>query len=133
MSETSNYGPQARSPNSSACLPPFPASSPLVDGDGLSVVASDNPPVPVGFAADHDHVDILQAKHAYQLVGRSLKLRDPRLLPKGGPGINVILDELVVPVLTGWHQGVIVGPLNELFLSVESPSVNEQPRRNGIE
>src|SRR5919108_3096230 len=70
-------------------------SPPRIDRGGLLVVAAHNPPVTVGFAAHYHHVDVVVMEHRDQFLRQSLELRGPRLLPKGRPRVDVVLDELV--------------------------------------
>src|SRR5947208_1861669 len=106
---------------------------PIIDRHGFLIVAADDAPVAVGFAADYDRVNFFGFKHTDHLIGGSLELRGIGFFSESGSRINVILDELVVPVLAGRHQGVFVNPSDELFLSIESPSVDELPRRDRVE
>src|SRR5262247_4532949 len=85
------------------CLMVMRSSAPLVDRGRLLVAAPHDAPVAVGLAADDHHVDILPPEHADQRVGSGLEVRGPRLLAEGGSRIEIVLDELVVPVLAGRH------------------------------
>src|SRR4051794_30003993 len=74
-------------------------SPPVVDLHGLLIVAAHDAPVAVRLAAHDHHVDILAAEHGNERVGLGLQLRRPRLLAEGGARVDVVLHELVVPVL----------------------------------
>src|ERR671922_1224375 len=108
-------------------------SPPCVDRDGLLVVAAHDPPIPVRFAAHHYHMDVLATEHRDQLLRRCLELRGPRLLPERRPRVDIVLDELVVPVLAGWHACVVIEPLDELLLGREPATIDELPRCDRIE
>src|SRR5712692_419800 len=57
-----------RGKNACARLPP------LVDRDGLLIIAAHNPPVPIGLAAHHHNVNVLATEHWDQLLRQGLKL-----------------------------------------------------------
>jgi hypothetical protein len=43
------------------------------------------------------------------------------------------LDELIVPINTGRHGGMLIDPLNQLFLGIEAAPIDELPRHDRIE
>src|SRR2546422_5819332 len=99
----------------------------------LRVRRAHDAPVAVGLTAHDRDVDILAAVHLDHLVGRGLELRGPRLLAEGGPRVQIVLDQLVIPELAGRHPGVLVDPVDERVLLGEPAPVDELPRGDGIE
>src|SRR5712691_6130115 len=75
--------------------------TPVVNRDGLLVIAAHDAPVAIRLAAHHHHVDGLGTEYRNQLIWRRLELRGPGLLAKGRPWVEIVLDQLIVPVLTG--------------------------------
>src|SRR5437870_8704539 len=106
---------------------------PLVYRDGLAVAGAEDAPVGVGFAADDDHLDLVALEHADHLVGRGLEHGSVRLLAVGRARIDVILDELIVPVLTRGHARVVADPVDQLVLRVEPAAIDELTRGDRIE
>src|SRR5262245_16524702 len=92
-------------------------SPPLVNRDSLLIITAHNAPVPVGLAAHYHDVDVLATKHRNQLLRQGLELRGPRFLSERGAGVNVVLDELIVPVFAGRQAGVVVEPIDEFLLA----------------
>src|SRR5262245_25781908 len=117
-------------------LPPWPERltrpgaplPPLVDECRLVEVGAHDAPVAVGLAADHHDVDVFAAEHRDELVGPSLELPRPWLVAERGARVDVVLDELVVPVLARRHPGGVVDPVDERFLLREPAAVDELPR-----
>src|SRR5262249_30380365 len=85
-------------------------SAPVVDRRRCLVVAAHDPPVAVGLAADHHDVDVLAIEHRDQLVRRRPELGGVRLLTRRRARVEVVLGELVVPVLVGAHPRGVVDP-----------------------
>src|SRR5437762_2586184 len=108
-------------------------SPPVVDLHGLLIVAAHDAPVAVGLAAHHHDVNVLAPEHRDQLVRPGLQLGRPRLLAERGARVNVVLHELVVPVLAGRHESVIVQPVEQRILLREAAAVDELPRGDRIE
>src|SRR5574341_655029 len=109
------------------------ALSPVVHRDSLLVIAAHDAPVAVRLTAHYEDVDGLRTKHRDQFIRCRLELRGPRLLTKGCPWVEIVLDQLIVPVLPGWHTGVVVDPRDELLLGVEPAAVDALPRRDRVE
>src|SRR5439155_8108703 len=109
------------------------ASAPLVDRHGLLIVAAHDPPVAVRLAADDHHVDVLAPEHRDHLIGRRLQLAGPRLLAERRARVDVVLDQLIVPVLARAHLGRVVEPVDEELLLREAAAVDELTRGDRIE
>src|SRR5213593_554882 len=106
---------------------------PLVDRRRFLIVAAHDAPVAIGLASDNHDVDILAAEDGDQLVGGGLELRRPRLLAERRARIDVVLDELRVPVLARGHGGCLVEPVDERVLLGEAGAVDELLGGDGIE
>src|SRR6266545_8127141 len=106
---------------------------PLVDRDGFLIGAAHDAPVAVGLAP-HDHdMDIFSFKDPYLFVGRGLELGGPRLLAEGRARVDVVPDELVVPVLARRHPRRVVEPVDQRVLLREPAALDELARGDGIE
>src|SRR5262245_54253330 len=97
--------------------------TPVVDRDGVLVGAAHDAPVPVRLAADHDDVDVLPSEHRDELVRRCAEVRSPRLLAERRPRVDVILDELIIPVLAGRQACGVVEPVDECLLLREAAAI----------
>src|SRR5229473_1875334 len=95
------------------------ASPPVIYRYSFAVVRAKDSPVAVGLAADYNHFDFLPREHMDQLVRRRRQHRRVRLLAVCRPRIDVVLDQLIVPVLTGRHARVVVNPVDQLVLGIE--------------
>src|SRR5206468_1181543 len=107
--------------------------APVVDRDGVLVGAAHDAPVPVGLAPDHHDVDVLAPEHRDQLIRRRAEVRRPRLLAERRPRVDVILDELIVPVLAGRQSRGVVEPVDERVLLREPATLDELARGDRIE
>src|SRR6266567_7503185 len=83
-------------------------SAPLIYRYSFAVIRAKDSPVAVGLAADYDHFDFVPREHMDQLVRRRRQHRSVRLLAVCRARIDVVLDQLIVPVLTGRHARVVV-------------------------
>src|SRR5579859_6802496 len=107
--------------------------APGVDGDRFPVPCAEDAPVAVGFTADDDDLDLVALEHVDELVGRDFELAGVGLLAVRGARVDVVLDELVIPVFTGRHARVVVDPIDQLVLGVETAAVDEQSRRDRVQ
>src|SRR5438034_9319327 len=112
---------------------PLLPSTPLVDRHGLLIVAAHDPPVAVRLAADDHDVDVLAPEHRDHLIGRRLQLAGPRLLAERCARVDVVLDELIVPVLARAHLCRVVEPVDEQVLIRERAAVDELARGDRVE
>src|SRR5688572_27160562 len=88
-------------------------SPPIVDASAASRPRSGDPPVTVRLAADDHDVDLIRRPHPDELVRRGAELAGERFLAEGGARIQVVLHELVVPVLTRRHAPVLADPIDQ--------------------
>src|SRR5262245_20504668 len=108
-------------------------SSPFIHRHSLLVIAAHDAPVAVGLPADHDDVNLVGLEHFDHVVRRRFQFRRIRFFSESRSRVNIILNELVIPVFTGRHQRVLINPLDELFFGVEAAAVNKLPGCDGIE
>src|SRR5262249_52063378 len=109
------------------------ALPPLIHRHGLLIVASHDPPIAVGLAADHDDVNLVRLEPFYHFMWRRFYLRRVSFFAKGRSRVNIILYDLIIPVLASRHQSLFVNPVDELFLDVETASVDKLSGRDRVE
>src|SRR5579864_5045082 len=106
---------------------------PLVDRHRGAVVGPEDTPVAVGLAANHYHFDLVPLEHMNQLVRLRFQHARVRFFAERCPWIDIILNQLVVPVLASRHARVVVNPVDELRLLAESTAIDKEPRGDWIE
>ena len=78
-------------------------------------------------------MNLVGFEHANHFVRRGFEFGRVRFFAESRSRVNIILNELVVPVFARGHQRVLVNPINEFFLRVESTPVDKLSGRNRIE
>ena len=122
---TEEEGRNTRKPAS--ILPPF------VNRDTFPVFATHDSPVAVRFSAYHDDFYLILREYPDVFGVRGFEHRGIGLDSLESPWVNVILDELIIPINAGWHCGVFVHPIDQLVFGVKPAAVDKLSRGDGIE
>src|ERR1051326_801250 len=120
-------------PGGGSPLPRRNVLAPVVYVDCGSVVCAEDAPVAVGFAAYYYYFDFVSLEHVDQLIRVCAQHAGVGFFAVRCARIDVVLDQLIVPVLAGWHAGVVVDPVDQFVFGLEAASVDKQTSSYGVQ
>ena len=102
-------------------------------GYRLGIIAAHNAPIAVRLSSDDQDVDRFFRIYADPLVVGGLEHGGKWFYPVQGLRMDVILYQLVVPILGCRHGSVLVDPIDQFFLGIESAAIDELTGGDRIE
>ena len=97
------------------------------------IVAAHDAPIAIGLATDNDDMNVVKLVNGNRLVAAGLEIGGVGFDTVEGMGIDVVLDQLVVPVDPCRHGGVLMHPLDQLLFGIEAAAIDELLRGDGVE
>src|ERR1041384_8269636 len=93
-------------------------SSPLIDRNRLMIIAPHDTPVAVGLAAHHHDMNLVGFEPSDYVFWRRFQLRRVGFFTECRARINVVLYQLVIPILRRGHNRILINPFDHFLFSV---------------